>query len=706
MTFYASDSLLAPAMRECKPWDWKPPANFADVKAMPKPARRKYMMRADAGWNIYSSVRALASNQRVSKLNPPVGLNGLVADYDMVSDLPAICGYLGQIPQAFWPTHIEFSLSNKVRLVWTFERELLVSSSEHCAEIIREIFGAMGVPTLLPGYDVNSEKPAEVWTNGSIWANVNGAKSLSWNFVFGMAVKASKRVRNGSCDIPFERIAEEVKARFPGRWSGDFVLDATGVRFWDVKADNSTGCQIKPDGILCFTGNIPFLKWSDIFGHEWVQTQQILNVQKASEGLWFDGKDYWTERSKDSWMPITRADAVTRLKVNGVSDKIPKGTTSSEVDRVIIGIQQQNYILGAGPFINYPPGIITIDDQRVLNISTLKLVTPLKGGEDKFSWIWNFLTGIFAPGDGPTHPLDHFLAWTARYLRALTTHQRLMGQAMFLCGPRNSGKTLIAERILKPLFGNKTAAPFEYFVGDTQWNDDLWKATLLCINDEDSPKNEAARQKFLSRVKAIVVNPSHRHSARFRTSLTIEWCGRFFATLNAEPGAVGLLPEVTHSTEDKMMFLHAIPYAGVWGTNQETEAIIASELPYFAWWLLNEYEPPEEIMVGGRLGVASYYDSEILRTARQQAFSFNLSELIREWILTSSTWEERDSWEGTPTTLLSELNLTDATVSVSRGWTQHGIARSLTTLARTEGSGVKFKEEGARMFTIEKKFFI
>lgn len=703
INFYASTSLLAPQMAECKPWDWKLPANYSQIKALPKPQRRKYMLGAQANWNIYSSVRALAANQRVSKLNPPVGLNGLVADYDMVSDMDTICGYLSQISQAYWPTYIEFSLSSKVRLVWTFERELMVSSSEHCAEIICELFQTMGIPTLLPGYDANSEKPAEVWTNGGVWANVEGAKPLSWTFVFGMAVKASKKLRNGSCEIPFDRIVEEVKVRFPNKWAGDFTIDATGVRFWDPKADNTTGCQIKPDGMLCFTGTVPFMKWSDIFGKEWVLNQQILNVERAAAGLWFDGKDYWTERSKDSWMPITRADAVTRLKVNGVSDKIPKGTTSSEVDRVIIGVQQQNYIVGAGPFINYPPGIITLDDQRVLNISTLKLVTPVKGDIEHFPFLWNFLTGFFAHAEA--QPLHHFLAWTQRFLRALTSHQRLMGHALFICGPRDSGKTLISERILKPLFGNKTACPMDFFTGDTTFNDDVFRATLLTINDEDAPKNDAARTKFLSRVKAIVVNPFHRFSAKFRTPLTLEWCGRFIATLNDEPGAVGLLPEVNHSTEDKMMYFRAVPYAGRWGSQQETEAYIARELPYFAWWLLNEYEAPEDIIVSGRMGIKYYYDPDILRISRQQAFSFNLSELIREWTRTSSTWEGISEWTGTPTGLLSEVNLNDATTSIARGWSQHSVARSLTALARTENSGVKFAEGNVREFVIQKSHF-
>src|SRR5690606_36589839 len=86
----------------------------------------------------------------------------------------------------------------------------------------------------------------------------------------GAAVKAGKSL-NKDCksEVSLEAIAAEVEKRFPGRWQGEFKVDATGVRFWDPNADAPAGCQVKPDGMLCFTGNVPFMRWADIFGRAW-----------------------------------------------------------------------------------------------------------------------------------------------------------------------------------------------------------------------------------------------------------------------------------------------------------------------------------------------------------------------------------------------------------------------------------------------------
>ena len=103
--------------------------------------------------------------------------------------------------------------------------------------------------TLLPGYDANSEKPALIWTNGGEWYEFQAAP-LPWSLIFGMALDASKCLTPQRSDMPIEAVAAEVEKKWPGRWQGPFEVGATGVRFWDDSADNSTGCQVKPDGLL------------------------------------------------------------------------------------------------------------------------------------------------------------------------------------------------------------------------------------------------------------------------------------------------------------------------------------------------------------------------------------------------------------------------------------------------------------------------
>ena len=88
------------------------------------------MAKATTQWNVYSAVKGLAPNQRVSKTNSPVGLRGLVVDYDMVSDVRVVRGYLEQMPENLRPNFIEISLGDKIRLVWVFEKEILIPSMQ------------------------------------------------------------------------------------------------------------------------------------------------------------------------------------------------------------------------------------------------------------------------------------------------------------------------------------------------------------------------------------------------------------------------------------------------------------------------------------------------------------------------------------------------------------------------------------------------
>jgi hypothetical protein len=146
---------------------------------------------------------------------------------------------------------------------------------EFCQALIQTFFDKLGVPSLLAGYDANSVKPAEVWTNGAIWYDVRPTP-LVWDYCFGVVCFVSKQTSLfNKGEIPLEIIAKEVQGRFPNRWEGDFRLDALGKRFWDATADNATGCQVKPDGMLCFTGTEPFVKWDQIFGRLWTEGQLV-----------------------------------------------------------------------------------------------------------------------------------------------------------------------------------------------------------------------------------------------------------------------------------------------------------------------------------------------------------------------------------------------------------------------------------------------
>lgn len=673
------------------------------MRRLPKVARRKKLLEPSTAWSVYTAVRGADLTARISGENPPVGVRGLVVDYDMVADINTVLGYIDQMPEALQPNFIEISIGKKIRLVWLFEQEILIPSPAFYKELVSRFFENLQVPTLLAGYDNASEKPTEMWTNGGEWYDVN-PKPLSWGYCFGVVCEVSKKAslfEKG--EIPLETIGAEVEKRWPGRWKGDFAKDAVGIRFWDEKADNMTGCQIKPDGILCFTGNTPFVKWAELFGRAWYEEQRVLNLGRAATDIFFDGKLYWEHRA-GRWEDSTRGDIVLRLKGRGLSDKCPKGATQSDAERVLDHIQQVNRVQGAAPLINQPKGIVSYDGRRILNIADLMPVQPVPGltgiPEQDFPFIWAFLNGFFPRPE--LLPKEHFMAWLQRAYRMVLYHKRFAGQAVFICGPKNNGKTLLCLRIVAPLLGGRVENPIDYMVGDTNFNSELFAAALLAVNDEDAPSSEGERKRMLAKLKGLVVNPVHKYHPKFEKPVTIAWTGRIFVTLNDDPGSVGMLLEVESNTRDKQCYFASQPFAGIFPPQDELEALLQKELPYYAHFLLN-WTPPAEVMSDDRMGVKSYFDPRILELSHQQTFASNLNELLKVWVRSDAYWTDKTEWEGSPTDLLSCLQANDLTAGIARDWSQAKVVRALTSLAKQDQSGITFASDDGRAFKISKE---
>lgn len=706
-SFFGAKNLVDSKFVETEPWAWMPPDEALQrVRSMPKVNRRALMSQTSTVWQVYTPVRTSLGSY-VTNDSPPVAIRGWVADYDVQVPKDAVEKMLEQIPVGYRPQWVEQTLGMKWRLVWIFEREVLVAGSPHCHQFFEIFARNCNAKTALPGFDPASLKPAERWTNGGEWFPT-GAPLIPADLTHGICIEAARKasVLDSGKSVPLEEVYTEINRRWPGRWQGDFKVDALGVRFWDDHADNQTGAQVKPDGMLCFTGDVPFMRWEDILGVQWMRDQAAKHIGKLAEGIFFDGRDYWANWD-DAWWSMTRGDVVLKLKTNGVSDRVVKGETASDCDHVLAHIQTANRVHGAGPLVNYRPGVVRSGDKRILNTTRLRPVVPADLPGD-WAWIRSFLEGHFAGHEGHD-PLNHFLAWLQRAYISLRDYRPLMGQALFLCGPKHNGKTLLMERIVKPLLGNISANPYDWLCGHTRFNDELFQAFLWSINDEEAP-DERERKKFLARLKASVVNPTHTYEPKFCSRVNVEHTGRLVVTLNDDPQAVGLLPEASSNTADKMCFFRSQPFAGVWGTNREIEETIAAELPAFARWLL-DWTAPETVLEKTRMGVKSYYDPDILALSRQQMYSFNLRELLVVWVRASELFSDTgegtptESWEGTPTALLSELATCAALTSVTREWTVAGVARSLTTLARDPDSGIEFVAGSSRLFRIKKSYF-
>lgn len=691
LSFLTSNNLVDRALVPGEPWAWPvTPEQLADVRELSKTQRRARLSDPATRWNTYTPVVAVDPGRRVSKSNPPASLRGMVADYDVRTPRDVVRGWIAQMDESLRPQWIETSLSHKVRLVWIFDREIPVESAEHAEELFHAFASHLRLASALPGYDPASEKCAQMWTNGGAWEACAPAP-VPWNVLFGLAVEAGSRLRrNASAEVPLAAVEAEVQRRWPGRWQGEFKVNSVGVRFWDPSADNERGCQVKADGMLCFTGTSGFLSWSAILGSRWVDEQRTHNLAEVAAGIYFDGRHYHRQDLHGRWQQVSREDIVLQLANDGISSQRERGQTITDVGRVLSFVQRGNSVDGAAPLIfGKPNTVVECHGRRILNTSRLKILEPAPGRctPADFPFIDSWLRPAFRPAEGQ-RPFEACMAWVARFYRALREGKPALGQVGFLCGPANCGKTLFAVRILCRLFGDRMANPYDYLVGKTNFTDNLFEAAYWSINDEESP-SEASRHVMLSKLKSAAVNPTHEYHAKFGKRVVIYWQGRIMVTLNDDAQSVGMLPEVTTATRDKMSFFAFRDIGFPWPAKGEVEALIERELPAMANWLL-DWEPPAEVLENTRMGVKSYYDPRLLSLSQQQAYAHNAKELVALWTRIGPEWEGLSEWTGNPTSMFAMMDNCTLLKGVLRDWSVPKLSKAIRSLALVPGTGIRF----------------
>lgn len=711
---WVAPNLVDMNMAEGKPWEFIPPEEYP-FEGMDKKQRRKFLLTSACQWQVYSAFRTSAPGLRASNENPAVACRAIVIDYDTVMDPDVAVKIIeAELPESLRPNLMEVTLSKKLRLIWILEREVLFMSTAHWMEIFEHFAKKLKLRTLLAGYDEASAKPSEAWTNGGEWFFLARETPLSAAFLAGIQMQAAKKASlfNHS-DVPLADIAEQIKKQFPGRWEGEFKLDAVGVRFWDPDADNPTGCQVKPDGMLCFTGNVPFMKWDQIFDKVWCNERRALKLGSVAKNLYYDSRSYY-DLIDGEWFERLMGVIERDLKVSGISDKIGKGETCSEVDQVMKYVEREKLVTGAAPMVNYPPGVVRVGGQKILNIANLTVIHPVAPPDGDYAkacgLLWYFMEVHQFLGDG----MPYFKYWLLRGYENLLYHRKRLGHIIFLCGPKNCGKTLAMLHICQPTFGGKVADPMKYLMGETNFTDDLFGSMFLTVNDSDFPRTEGLRQKVLMGYKDFAVNPFRIYHPKFMKKLSIVSVPRMGVTLNNDAGSTGILPEVSHNTEDKFMFFQAKEYASPEGKrgpdafppDDVVEAEFARALPFYLHYLQNVWQPPKEILSGGRMGCKSYYDPHILDMSNSQSYSSNLLELLNLWTRVDDRFDPEDKeapqqWVGSPTELLSALQMCEDTKNIIRDWDQQKISRNLQTLVKIPGSGVELTgRKSGRFFKI------
>lgn len=686
--------------------------DFADMLFMPPRPDKTFLTKKDfVDWSsnpstdhcFYNFFEPADPSTRVTKDNPPAFLHGLVADYDVAGlEDTAVARAIKDCPSAFPVAYVSRTFSRGIRMVWLFEKPLPVFNEEVAKGVAKRAIKELKLKKLAPGFDEEAfMDPAKFYELGTDWVAVNPDRTIPSTYLTTWAFEASQKANfvEGGKSIPLSDVAAEAERRWPGRWQGEFAEGAMGVRFWDPTATNPKGAWVRATGMQAFTGECKFLHWDVIFGKEWVAKYEAERIGSVIDGVWYDGVRYWQKNSKAQWISDTAEVFRRGLTCDGLNGEKSRGQPS-EVDRALHVIEdKERRLQGAFPFLYDDKDTRVLNGKRYLNVSFIRPIQPLDGTRlwgEGFPWMASWLESMLGG-----EQLAVFLSWFSRTYQGALAHNPRQGHAMFLVGPTDSGKTLVASRVVGAALGGFSEAT-DYILGTDQFNGDMFESGVWTVDDARIASDRNRHEEYSQVVKKVVANPSMTYRRMYCDGVTLPWLGRLIVTLNMN--AIEMLPNIEAELLDKVDFILVRKSATVF---LGCEAKIAAELPALLTFL-RDYQIPDELKdpTGDRFGFKSYHHPELLAAAKAEGPASRFAELVDEWRTHHFTFDQKATvWEGTSFQFQRELN-EDGALTKLAGQTVRStaqIGRHFSQLLAQDTPWLSFKQSNkGRVFIIKK----
>lgn len=392
-------------------------------------------------------------------------------------------------------------------------------------------------------------------------------------------------------------------------------------------------------------------------------------------------KTFWSKNLRGEWLEV-KEEMLTRLmRSQGMSKRQPDDGGMSDVDKALLAIQQEHDVHFAGQLAGYPVGLTEVCGNRVLITKGPQIPRAAAGDWPLFG---SFVRSLL--GDQRTH----FFAWCKCALASLRAGPPFRpGQVLTIAGPPGCGKSLL-QSCITDLLGGRSAKPYRYMIGGTQFNSDLFSAEHLMIEDEAASTDIRSRRAFGANVKNMIVNEVQSCHGKGRPALSLHPFWRISITLNAEPEDLMVLPPIDDGLRDKFIILQAkpaeFPFDGddLAGRKQFREALRA-ELPAFVHWL-KEWRIPKG-MADRRYGVKSWHNAALVGDLDALA----PENLLLQFIDSLEPWGDLlEEWEGTAVELQSRLCNLDRSRQVDKLLSYHSACGSyLGKLAREKRDRVQ-----------------
>lgn len=599
----------------------------ADPASKPAPDRkgskaqhRQWCTNPDTDDMFISMFKGLNPDARIDNINYPGVMFGVCCDYDTPLSEEEKKRKIAKLSAK--PTYIADTYSNGTRAVWLFESPIpLVPEVEVTEALLKIILKALNLRNAFGVLDSAYYSPSQYYHRGWNWREGGGEKlSLDRVLLWQKESLACAKWRHEEDQISLEFVAKEVEKRFPGRWTGDFVEGARGVRFWDPLADNPTGAVITKGGVMAYSGEQRFLRWSEIFGPQFLAEYKEATEGRAINDTYCINNDFYvlnTTVAEDGtqvkeWCKYNRTNMESLLYSRyGLSTVALSYPDPSPVKQVIASIIDLKSLSGVMPIIYDDRTVVEMFGRSYLNISTVKALQPNeeagKTWGDGFPWMAAFLERFF---ESNNNQLDFFLSWLARAYQGALSCRPTRGQAVYIAGPAGTGKTFLTDCVLSPLFGGKSDGS-DFLTGRTHFNGKLCRTGLWCIDDATPLSEPKAHAFYSAMIKKMVANGGFMYQPKYVETEDIPWLGRLVILCNNDPESLKILPVVDINNADKLMFFKTTDAPLV---DADAHIRVEEELPAFAAYLAR-YEIPDHCKGTARFGVAGYLHEDLYTEA-------------------------------------------------------------------------------------------
>ena len=319
-------------------------------------------------------------------------------------------------------------------------------------------------------------------------------------------------------------------------------------------------------------------------------------------------KGYLVQNTRKQWIQVTEGSLRRQLKPY-FREKENKELLSP-LDAHLNRLQLECDVAYAGPLAGSASGLRESKDGRRLLITEGPRIIDSRPGE------WTILSRLLENLliDEFMDQRPYFYGWMKVAREALRNGKSRAGQALVIAGSRDCGKSLL-QNLITHLLGGRSAKPYGWMAGLTDFNSELFEAEHLMIEDEVASNDLRSRRNFGAQLKSVTVNTVQKCHRKNRPALSMEPFWRLSVTVNDEPENLMVLPPIDDSIEDKIILLRAnrkpMPMPTV--TQDERDAFwgrLILELPAFCHFL-DSWEIPDDL-VSSRFGITHYHHPALL----------------------------------------------------------------------------------------------